>query len=91
LVYSLKLFSKQFLARHQLKLFFVIIWLHVSMLDLFYITYRGPVFLWQENAQLITLAVHFSIAALTTCCYWFMKKRSSLRSVGLNCSDNNTK
>jgi len=69
------MFSKQFLVRHQFKLVFVIIWLHVSTLDLFYITYSGPVFLWQENAQFITLLVHVIIAALTTCCYWAVEKK----------------
>ena len=60
------LFSATFLARHQFKLLFVAIWLHISILDLFYITYNGPVFLWQENSQLLTLVVHFSIALATT-------------------------
>jgi len=62
----LHLFSTTFLARHQFKLLFVVIWLHVSVLDLFYITYNGPVFLWQDNSQLLTLAVHFLIALVTT-------------------------
>jgi len=62
----LHLFSTTFLARHQFKLLFVVIWLHVSVLDLFYITYNGPVFLWQDNSQLLTLAVHFLIALATT-------------------------
>jgi len=70
----MRLFSKQFLEHHQLKWVFAIIWLHISTLDLFYITYNGPVFLWQENAQFITLLVHVIIAALTTCCYWLVKK-----------------
>ncbi len=60
------LFSTTFLARHQFKLLFVVIWLHVSVLDLFYITYNGPVFLWQDNSQLLTLAVHFLIALATS-------------------------
>jgi hypothetical protein len=59
------LFSNTFLARHQFKLVFLIIWLHISVLDLFFITYKGPVFLWQENMQLLTLVVHFLIALLT--------------------------
>jgi len=61
----LHLFSATFLARHQVKLLLVVIWLHVSVLDLFYITYNGPVFLWQDNSQLLTLVVHFSIALAT--------------------------
>lgn len=76
MVYFLNLFSKAFLARHRLKLLFIAIWLHVSALDLFYITYHGPVFMWQENARLQTLAVHFIIALTTTCLYWVVSKRS---------------
>ena len=59
------LFSSTFLARHQFKLVFLIIWLHVSVLDLFFITYNGPVFLWNANTQLLTLVVHFLIALST--------------------------
>ncbi|WP_136037976.1 hypothetical protein [Candidatus Colwellia aromaticivorans] len=68
------LFSTTFLANHRFKLLFVVIWLHVSVLDLFYITYNGPVFLWQDNAQLLTLVVHFSIALATTGLYKIMSK-----------------
>ena len=74
MVYFLNLFSKAFLAQHRLKLIFLVIWLHISALDLFFITYRGPVFLWQENAQLITLAVHFSIALVTVAFYWLVSQ-----------------
>ncbi|PCI52773.1 MAG: hypothetical protein COB45_11790 [Gammaproteobacteria bacterium] len=68
------LFSIAFLEHHQFKLLFVIIWLHVSVLDLFYITYNGPVFLWHDNAQLLTLVVHFLIALATTALYKIMFK-----------------
>ncbi|MDX2367560.1 MAG: hypothetical protein QNK36_04020 [Colwellia sp.] len=68
------LFSTAFLARHQCKLLFVIIWLHISVLDLFYITHNGPVFLWQENTQILTLAVHFLIALVTTGLYKTISK-----------------
>jgi len=66
---NLHLLSTAFLVRHRCKLLFVIIWLHISVLDLFYVTYNGPVFLWQENTQLLTLAVHFLIALVTTGLY----------------------
>lgn len=70
----MNLFSKAFLTRHRLKLLFFVIWLHISALDLFYVTYRGPVFLWQENAQLNTLTVHFLIALSTMIFYWLVSK-----------------
>ncbi len=56
---------------------FVIVWLHISLLDLFYLTYRGPVFLWHENTQLLTLIVHFSIALMTVTFYWLISKLRS--------------
>jgi len=74
------LFSKAFLARHRLKLLFVAIWLHISALDLFYVTYSGPVFLWQENAQPITLVVHFLIALATVGLYWLMSRNTNKNS-----------
>lgn len=63
------LFSTAFLARHQVKLLFVVIWLHISVLDLFFVTYSGPVFLWQDNTKVLTLAVHFIIALAVTALY----------------------
>jgi len=77
----LNLFSKTFLARNQLKLLFVVIWLHISLLDLVFFTYRGSVFLWQENIQLLTLFVHFSIALATTTVYWLINKFLTRQSV----------
>jgi hypothetical protein len=74
LVFRLNLFSKAFLTRHRLKLLFVTIWLHISLLDLFFVTYNGPVFLWQENAKLLTLVVHFLIAFTTVGLYWLINK-----------------
>ena len=50
----------------------MVIWLHISALDLFFITYRGPVFLWQENTQFLTLAVHVFIALMTIGFYWLV-------------------
>ena len=74
MVYLLNLFSKNFLARHRLKLMFLLVWLHISLLDLFYLTYRGPVFLWHDNAQLLTITVHLSIALTTVIFYWLVNK-----------------
>jgi hypothetical protein len=71
----LHLFSSTFLSRHQFKLLFLIIWLHVSVLDLFFITYNGPVFLWHDNTQLLTLVVHFLIALSTTILFKVIAKK----------------
>ncbi|WP_286264330.1 hypothetical protein [Thalassotalea atypica] len=50
---------------------FAIIWLHVSLLNLFFVNYSGPVFLWKENSEPTTLLVHFLIAATTTTIFLF--------------------
>lgn len=55
--------------QYKLTLLFLIFWAHVSLLNLFFVNYSGPVFLWEENSQLLTLQVHFFIAALATFFY----------------------
>jgi hypothetical protein len=45
--------------------FLATIWLHVTLLDLFYITSHGIVFLWHDNAQIKTLLTHAFIAFLS--------------------------
>jgi hypothetical protein len=54
--------------------FLVVIWLHITLLDLFYITPRGIVFLWHDNGQLKTLATHAFIALLTFSFYLLVNK-----------------
>ena len=56
---------KPIIDKQQMMWLLLIIWLHVSLLDLFYINDQGAVFLWQENSQLVTLAIHASIALVT--------------------------
>lgn len=59
--------------------------MHISVLDLFYVTYRGPVFMWHENGQWLTVFVHFSIALSTAGLYWVVNKRvSSKRKSKMN-------
>lgn len=53
---------------------FLIVWLHISILDLFFVNYSGPVFLWQENSEPLTLLVHFLIAAFTTLSFLLAEK-----------------
>jgi len=52
--------------QYKIVLLFFVVWAHVSVLNLFYVNYSGPVFLWKENSQLQTIQVHFFIALLTT-------------------------
>ena len=70
----MNLFAKPFLKTHQTKLFFLVIWLHVSLLDFLYVSYRGPVFLYKESVEPNTLLTHVSIALLTLACYFLVAK-----------------
>jgi len=54
------------LYQYKMTLLFLLLWLHVSLLNLFYVNYRGPVFLWEENSQLLTIQVHCLIALTST-------------------------
>lgn len=71
------------MSQHKKTFFlFLIIWLHVSLLDLFFVNYSGPVFLWKENTELKTLAVHFSIALITTFSFMLAEKMHQLYQQG---------
>ncbi|MGB1262051.1 MAG: hypothetical protein ACPG52_03980 [Cognaticolwellia sp.] len=62
------------LYQYKIALLFVALWAHVSLLNLFYVAYSGPVFLWQKNSELQTIVVHFSIALATTGFYLLVRK-----------------
>ena len=50
-------------------LFFFLILIHNTLLDLFYVGYNGPVFLWEENLKFEVFTTHFLIATATTAVY----------------------
>jgi hypothetical protein len=52
--------------QYKMTLLFFVLWAHVSLLNLFFVNYSGPVFLWEENSQLLTIQTHFLIALMTT-------------------------
>jgi hypothetical protein len=56
------------------KILFLVIWLHITLLDLFYINHNGFVFLWQENREFKTLFTHLLIATLTVIFYLLVNK-----------------
>jgi hypothetical protein len=68
----LNFFPKRFIALHQAKLLLVVVWLHITILDSFYVSYSGPVFFWRESLQLHTLFIHMSIALLTLGLYFLL-------------------
>lgn len=65
--------------QYKILLMFFVLWLHVSLLNLFFVNYSGPVFLWQENSELLTIQVHFFIALLTTIFYLTVTKIRQLK------------
>ena len=68
----MNLFPKKFIIRHQAKLLFLVVWGHVTILDLCYVTYSGPIFFWQENLQPFTLFIHLTVASLTLAFYYLL-------------------
>ena len=53
---------------------FLVIWLHVTLLDLSYVNHKGAVFLWEESFRPITLFTHLLIAATTLIFYLLVTK-----------------
>ena len=62
------------ITRKQLKLFAVIIFVHISLLDLMMINRRGLHVLWQDNMQWFTLVVHAGVVLLTCLLLWALHK-----------------
>ena len=58
-------------------LIFVVILVHVTILDFMFVNSNGLVLLPEKNLQLQTVAVHISIALVTTLVYWLTEKVSS--------------
>lgn len=59
---------KAWLTNKATQLFFVL-WLHISLLNLFFVNKRGIVFLWQQNSELNTLLTHFITALIAAIIY----------------------
>lgn len=59
---------KAWLTNKATQLFFVL-WLHISLLNLFFVNKRGVVFLWQQNSELNTLLTHFITALIAALIY----------------------
>jgi hypothetical protein len=74
--------TKKLKALYQYKIFllFLALWAHVSLLNLFYVNYKGPVFLWQENSEPLTIQVHLLIALLGTGFYLAISKLKQIDS-----------
>ena len=53
---------------------FLVIFGHITLLDLFYVSHNGPVFLWDENLAVTTMATHFLIALVSVIFYFLVVK-----------------
>lgn len=47
-------------------IFFALILVHVSVLDFFFVTHAGPVFLWDRASEPTTIFTHITIALIST-------------------------
>jgi hypothetical protein len=79
---------KVWLENKTTQLFFVL-WLHISLLNLFFVTKGGFVFLWKQNGELNTLLTHF-ITALVAALFYFAitKIRIGLSEKKINFNNN---
>jgi hypothetical protein len=74
----LNLLPIKFITRHQAKLLFIVVWAHVTILDLFYVSYAGPVFLWDKSIQMHTLFIHL-VVAFSTLAFYFLLMEINIR------------
>lgn len=58
-----------FRTKYPIILLFIALFAHVSIMDLFFVSYSGPVFLWDDNLQLKTIVVHLLIALISALSY----------------------
>ena len=72
----LNLLPLNLIKRHQAKLLFVVVLAHVTILDLVYVPYEGPLFFWQQNFQWFTVFIHLTVAFLTLIFYFMLIKLS---------------
>ena len=70
-------------------LVFLIIFTHISLLDLFFVTLSGPVFLVEENLRSSTILTHLLIATSSAViCFLTVQLRKAYKSGKLKLRDN---
>lgn len=68
---------------------FIILFVHITILDLFFITLNGPVFLIKENLRIETIIVHMAITlASIIICLLFGLLRGAYKSGKLKLRNN---
>ncbi|WP_211355775.1 hypothetical protein [Colwellia echini] len=80
----MKLFPTKFIARHQAKLLFLVLWSHVTLLNLFYVTYSGPIFFWDKAIQPYTQIIHLMVALVAIGFYFVLRKLMQRFNVSKN-------
>ena len=70
--------------QYKITLLFLALWAHVSLLNLIYVNYSGPVFLWEKNTELLTIFVHILIAGISTGFYIVVSKIRALIKINKN-------
>jgi hypothetical protein len=73
----LNLLPLTFIKRHQAKLLFVVILSHVTILDLVYVAYNGPIFFWRQNLQWFTVFIHLVVASVSLIFYFMLIRLST--------------
>lgn len=66
------------IEKYRAYILFIILFVHFSLMDLFFVTTTKTVFLWEENARLETIATHFIAALLGSACYQVVTKFRSI-------------
>lgn len=70
-------------TRAKLIALFIVLWAHITLLDLFIVVQSGPRFFWQQSLTVHTVSLHFSLALLSTFIFYlfslfFQKKQPNL-------------
>jgi len=63
-----------FISKNKRALMFLILFIHVYVLNLFYMAPEGPVFYWKENLNIEAFVVYFVIAFLSVIFYMLITK-----------------
>ncbi|KGJ87895.1 hypothetical protein [Thalassotalea sp. ND16A] len=53
------------LTKKKIAMCFAVLFIHITLLDLFLLTRRGPRFLWAESFELKTFSVHLGITLIS--------------------------
>jgi hypothetical protein len=78
------------MAWYKSKTFYLslVLFVHVSLLDLFFVTTKGPVFLVDKNTEVKTLITHFVIVMLSVVFYVLLTKyREHARTTSFQISE----